>query len=428
MLTNCLAKKRLEQLGKEEEGQALVLGALALVILMLMAGLGVDVGYLRYQKLQMQKAADAGAIAGASDLIYGTSALAMVAAQHDVTANGFTNGINGTTVTVNIPPASGPWAGNDKYVEVIVAQAAPTFFMRVGGFDTVNVSSRAVASSVASSSGCIYALDPTDSATFTAEGSVNINSNCGIRVNSNSATAFYKTGSGNISLTNRTDGIGVVGGVSEAGSGTITPEPREGIPGFIDPLAYVPAPTVGNCTTTMTLTITKSQSVPMGTYCGGIVIATNGTVTFSGLYVLLGGLTVSPGSFPTLTGTGVTFYNTGNPTYPYAPITITGSSNSQLSAPTSGSLAGILVFQDRSIVACCGPSTVNTIDGSHGEIYTGAFYFPTTPVTYTANSTFPPYVIIDAWQVTMLGTSAIGNTYTSLPDGASPIRSAALVE
>ena len=30
------------------------------------AGLGVDVGYLRYQKQQMQKAADTGAIAGAS--------------------------------------------------------------------------------------------------------------------------------------------------------------------------------------------------------------------------------------------------------------------------------------------------------------------------------------------------------------------------
>jgi len=58
----------------------------------------------------------------------------------------------------------------------------------------------------------------------------------------------------------------------------------------------------------------------------------------------------------------------------------------------------------------------------------GLSIFPTTPVTYTANSTFPPYVIIDAWQVTMLGTSAIGNTYTSLPDGASPIHSAVLVE
>ena len=48
-----------------------MLTSLALVVLALMAGLGVDVGYLRYQKQQMQKAADAGAIAGAAALIYG---------------------------------------------------------------------------------------------------------------------------------------------------------------------------------------------------------------------------------------------------------------------------------------------------------------------------------------------------------------------
>ena len=70
-MTNVFAIRRLKQFGGAEEGQALALGAFVLVVLMLMAGLGVDVGYLRYEKLQMQKAADAAAIAGASALIYG---------------------------------------------------------------------------------------------------------------------------------------------------------------------------------------------------------------------------------------------------------------------------------------------------------------------------------------------------------------------
>src|ERR1700687_1999311 len=60
------ATPQLRQLRIADEGQALVLTALALVVLMLMAGLGVDVAFLRYQKQQMQKAADAGAIAGAT--------------------------------------------------------------------------------------------------------------------------------------------------------------------------------------------------------------------------------------------------------------------------------------------------------------------------------------------------------------------------
>ena len=51
-----------------------MLAALGMVVLMMMAGLGVDVGYLKYQKQQMQKAADAGALAGATALInYGKS-------------------------------------------------------------------------------------------------------------------------------------------------------------------------------------------------------------------------------------------------------------------------------------------------------------------------------------------------------------------
>ena len=176
-------KQSLKRFGRADEGQALVLTALALIVLMLMAGLGVDVGYLRYQKQQMQKAADAGAIAGASALIYSGSAVQVInAAQNDTSANGFTNGQSGVTVTVNTPPqtAGDPFQGHEGYVEVIVAQTRPTFFMRVGGVDTVNVRGRAVASAVAPGSGCIYALAPSGSNTFDAQGNIDISSACGI--------------------------------------------------------------------------------------------------------------------------------------------------------------------------------------------------------------------------------------------------------
>ena len=156
--------------------------ALALVVLMLMAGLGVDVGFLRYQKQQMQKAADAGAIAGASTLIYNGKYKA--AAQADSSANGFTNGSNGIVVTVNMPPASGPNQSKIGFVEVIVSQPQPTFFMRVGGFTSMPVSARAVASAAAIASGCIYVLDPTDKDTLTVSGAGAINSGCGIWVDS----------------------------------------------------------------------------------------------------------------------------------------------------------------------------------------------------------------------------------------------------
>ena len=47
-----------------ESGQAIVAVALGLVVLLGMLGLGIDFGYLRYMKRQMQTAADAAAIAG----------------------------------------------------------------------------------------------------------------------------------------------------------------------------------------------------------------------------------------------------------------------------------------------------------------------------------------------------------------------------
>ena len=53
----------------KESGQALVLGVATLGILLIgIAGMGIDMGYLRYQKRLLQAAADSAAIAAASDL------------------------------------------------------------------------------------------------------------------------------------------------------------------------------------------------------------------------------------------------------------------------------------------------------------------------------------------------------------------------
>jgi len=118
-------------LGKDEAGQALVLVALGLMMLLMMAALGVDVGYLHYQRQQMQKAADAAAIAGATALSYNGNFA--VAAQNDAAANGFANGSNGVSVAVHNPPQTfgDPFLGNGHYVEVIITKRQPTFFMNI---------------------------------------------------------------------------------------------------------------------------------------------------------------------------------------------------------------------------------------------------------------------------------------------------------
>jgi hypothetical protein len=402
----------LDSLVKTDEGQTLVLTAVAISVLLLMAGLGVDVGFLRYQKQQMQKAADAGAIAGASALAYAGNYTG--AARNDSAANGFTNGTNNISVAVNSPPTSGP-NQTANYVEVIVSQPQPTFFMKVAGFTSVNVRARAVASAAKSADGCIYVMDPSDSQSFYVNGSVSISSACGIRINSKSGSAWVGKG-GNYSVTSTT--IGIVGGISP-GNGTISPTPTTGISPFSDPLSSVPAPTVASgCASP------SGNTYSPGTYCGGITIHGNGTYTFQpGVYTLQGGGMTVTGS-PTLTGTGVLFYNTGTPST-YGGININGSATLNLSAPTTGPQAGILFFQNRAIPVGSAPSD---IEGSEGAGYSGTLYFPTTDLVFRGTPSVNTYELIIAWNLEFKGNVALYSNYASLPGGVSPIHTSGLAE
>ena len=410
----------------------MVLTALGMIVLLLMAGLGVDVGYLRYQKQQMQKAADAGALAGAAAVIAYSGGVAqqqiITAARADAAANGFTDGQNGISVTVNHPPLTNndPFLNDPRYVEVIVAQQRPTFFMRLLGYRSVNVASRAVATSVGSGSGCFYALDPTDPHTFVVDAGSTISSNCGVLIASSSTSAFEAGAGANVTARS----IGVVGDCDGAGCGGLSTQPTNNIAPFTDPLANVPsppAPSPGCYKTGFTVTGGTAHLDPAGNYCGGINL-TGGTITLSpGTYYLVGGgLNVSANA--TVTGSGVTFFNTAGNGYSYEPINLIGSSNTNISAPVDAgnSLAGILIFQDRSIR---NNTAQNIVDASNGQVFTGTLYFPTTALKYRgAPLLLNPYELLIAWKLEFQGRTQINNHYDTLPNGASPIRNATLVE
>ena len=426
-MKNHFPTQRLKQFGRADEGQALVLTTLALLVLLLMAGLGLDVGYLRYQKQQMQKAADAAALAGASAKLYGGNYVA--AGKNDAKANGFNDGTNGITVAINNPPTKPPFTGAtdaSNYVEAIVSQAQPTFFMRVGGFNTVNVSATAVASSAVSAPGCIYVMDPNAAAAYTATGGAQIHAACGLQVDSTNPNAFNDNGSA-CTVTSYT---GVVGGIQNNQPCDTTP--TTGISGFSDPLAGLAEPMVGQIPQSCTPQnghITSGQVVTLtpGTFCGGIQID-GANVTFQpGLYILYGG-GFSANATSVLNGAGVTFYNTGtkNGQYGFQPVTINGISNSTLSAPTTGTYAGILFFEDRTIAK--NGNINNTINGGSGTTFDGTLYFLTSNLNYVGNSSANGYTIIIADTLSLAGTSYFGDNFTSLPGGIGPVHTSTLVE
>lgn len=413
-----------------------MLAAFGMIVLLMMAGLGVDVGYLKYQKQQMQKAADAGALGAASAMIYygtGNQTQIQQAGWDDAAANGFDHTQPGVTVQVNNPPQTvgDPFYNNLNYVEVIVSQARPTFFMQLAGYNSINVSSRAVATAVGSGSACVYSLAPSGTNTLDVTGATYISSNCGVLVNSASLTALSIANRDNIAAYS----IGVVGqcqspecqGVLGSGDENIL---TEGIAPFTDPLANLPSPFVPPCQAG--LNINHPETVSPGSYCGGITVNTNGNVTFSpGTYYLVGGgLNIPAGVSPNLSGDGVTFYNTGNATNQYQPISIQGTPTGSLTAPTTGDMAGILFYQNRNIGVNNQMNYVNGQGrGSNGMIYTGALYFPTTPLTYTGGDQgVNPYELLIAWTLNLSGNIVLENNYSSLPNEASPIANAILVE
>jgi Flp pilus assembly protein TadG len=187
-----------------QRGQILVLFCIASVVLMGFLALAVDIGLLWNERRAMQTAADAAAVAAAAALTDGDNVT--TAGINAATLNSFINGSDNVTVTINNPPVSGAYSGNAAYVEAIVDQPQPTYFLRALGYTTVDVSTRAVSGEI-SGPACIYALDPTDSNTFSESGgSSKVVANCGLLVKSDNTSGLDVTGGGELSASS----IGVV--------------------------------------------------------------------------------------------------------------------------------------------------------------------------------------------------------------------------
>jgi hypothetical protein len=444
---------------------------------MLAAGLAIDMGYLRYEKRRMQAAADSAAIAGASELQYGDW---QSAAQTDASYNGFTNGTNGVAVTPNCPPLTGPFAGascttsfptsSDSYVEVVVTSTAPTFFMKVAGVNSVSLSARAVAH-LGTASGCVYGLQtgvqggsvvPALSNGYPIDFDLQLP---GCRVYDNSSLILTSQELDAL-------GVGYDGTLSIAGA-TVTPAPVPIAP-VSNPLAYLPQqPTPAPCSTTIMpetlstgtatvtaadpgcgVTINGSANVTFtpGIYTGPINISGQSTVTFNpGTYVLRQGLTIygdqTYGAGVTVNGSGVTFYNTGNDTgnntinictapilptagCPPVPIPMSTATNAiTLSAPTTGSYAGILMFQDPGDTQPAMLNGNNIYALSNTTTLQGAMYFPNAQLS-VINLSSPPngYALAIAQTVAFGGFVNFGSNYSSLPNQSSPIMTAVLAE
>jgi hypothetical protein len=202
-----------------------------------------------------------------------------------------------------------------------------------------------------------------------------------------------------------------------SGGSSISPLPTTGAASVKDPLANLPAPSVGACNyTNYSVSGGATKTLSPGVYCNGISVNGGADVVFNpGTYILEGGgLQLSGGC--TVSGAGVTFYNTAGSGYGYGAVSFSGGTHDVLSAPTTGSLAGILFFQDRNIAS----PAASSFSGGASAILNGALYFPTSTLSYSGG-TGTAYTILISKKISFSGGAALNNDYSSLP-GGSPVK------
>ena len=353
------------------KGIFLVVAAVMLTALCGSLAVATDTGWLFHQRRRMQNAADAGALYGAQQIRRGASTKADVESLSDHGAlkgtadNGFTSGVDGAVVTVDYPPATGNYVGNNRAVEVTVCQPQRTFFMPLLGVHSADVCAGAIAGYLGQAEGCIYALNPTEEKTMQVHSNTTATVDCGVIVNSNNP--------GGLDVTS--DGCLTASSISVTATGTWTPnnnnfcgygnnmsiseEPFYETPPEPDPLAHLGIPpevSAGCYQTDFVLDDpTKiAQLLPNKRWCKGLKIdcATCGTITLpAGNYVIAGNRLEIVGATTVVHGSGVMFYATDFPAEVISAegILIGSGTTVNFSAPTSGDFEGILMYVNRSL-------------------------------------------------------------------------------
>jgi hypothetical protein len=345
-----------------ERGSILLLAAIVLPVLLGLAALALDAGYMFDYRQRMGAAADAAAVAGAFEIKRSfaiDSATLNPYIRDDATRNGFTDGTGGVTVTISRPPVTGLHIGDANYVEVVIAKPTPTFFARIFGLNTVTVNARAVAGPQ-DGSGCVYALSAADPAkAYPIEFDI---PKSGTHINVPNC-AIVSNGDFNVISGSSIDSAAqiLVGAAARTGTGTVNPTPTYNVAPSADPFGDMDqaglfgtawtcgwsgtrTPTGGGVKTNISgvgsALITSSgnnYTLNPGVYCGsggneGIKIglkvntpdppgtcntAVDDVVNFSpGIYIVVGG--GLDWKHTCVTGTGVVFYFTGTSANPYA--------------------------------------------------------------------------------------------------------------
>ena len=441
-----IALNELVRLFKDRKGAIAVTTALSLSAMLGIAALGTEGASWYATQRHVQKAADAAAASASVAYLGGNTTSYQTIATSVAGANGFVNGQNGISVVVNRPPTKGNFTQNTSAIEVIITTPIQPLLSSLFLASAINVQGRGVAGP-APSANCFLALDPTSqNHRFLVKNQSTVDApDCGIAANglSDHDVLDVKDSSKLIAKS-----ITLHAGYEYSSSATIQVMVANGIKTFqpvtADPYATRTIPTPAACNQ-VNLKVTASTTLQPGTYCGTTVINGSINVTLaSGTYIFDGGNAAKASGLPSgaklydfsivsgakVSGSNVTLVLTTSTsdTATIGSVNIDTDSEIAISAPTSGNLSGMAIWQDgRASLAASkseyniGDANTNSIGkGSTGDI-NGVIYIPRQPVFWRGTSSGSACTQIIAYAIQFLKNSSF--SYKCDTAGVTPITS-----
>jgi Flp pilus assembly protein TadG len=385
----------LAQFYRHSKGNIAWVYALAMVPLTLAAGAGIDFVTAIDAKTALQNAIDSAVLAGAS-AGNSTSAAATVFASEPLSKFGVTGS---PVFTVN----------SDSSFTGKVTATVPVSFLSLAGIKTLTVQVSATAKVGGTSTACILVLDKTASQALLMNNGADIEApKCEVHVASTGYPAAVFNAQTTISSAKT-----CIAGTSILDNNGTHPNLVKGCNVAADPFAgTLPTPSTSSCTYSNGNYNGGSYTMSPGVYCGWFNFNGNNNLTFSpGVYVIKGGgWNVNGGTW---TGDGVTFYFADT-----SKIQFNSGVKATLSAPASGTYAGILMYEAGGL-----PLSQFVLDDSKGHVLNGLIYLPSRQMTLNSGAnvtTDQVSVVVDTlivnnatWYVTPPTTKAITGSGSS---------------
>ena len=385
---------------KDEGGNVLTLMGLSMIPLIGTLGLAVDVAQWISWKRDLRSAADSGAMAGGLELKNGGDADEVDAAVRGVLGRNTQHAY--TIEAVESPPTAGEFVGDASMVRVVLSTSTKLPFSSLFLTTTPTIRVEAVAQASSEVANCMIALATTGSA-LSITGSASVDMNCGLQSNSD----FDATTSDNITA----GALSAVGNVNEGNNISSDTRINRGVAPETDPYADLISDPNEVCSNTASVS-GKNNILYPGCY-KGISINSKAEVTLQPgtYYIGEGGFKVAGQA--SVLGTGVTlvFTNTSSPfnANKVGTFDAMGTSNVQITAPDTGTYAGILMHQDSRTPL----SNANRlfVTGDNNSEFEGTIYAPSNQVTFSGNSSMTTDCLqIIAQYITFTGNTSVSNT------------------